>query len=301
MDLNETAVFVKVVQAGSFSAAARQLGLPTSTVSTRISRLEQRLGVTLLQRTTRRLSLTESGELYYQHAAAGLGHMLEAEAAVTASAGEPRGRLRVTAPADFGDSILVCLLEQLRAAYPQINIDLLLTDSYLDLVGEGVDVAIRAGELSDSTLIAKKTGIACWALFASPQYLDSAPPLESPRDLGRHRCLQFTSFGKQQWSLSNRKNNVSVPMSGNLIINDLGVIRLMILDGQGIGLLPTYSCREDVQAGELVRVLPKWQARADPVHLVYPRQRYVPPKLRAFVDIAAQVLNELLDADQNQI
>lgn len=300
MDLNESAVFVKVVQAGSFSAAARQLGLPTSTVSTRVSRLERRLGVTLLQRTTRRLNLTELGELYFQHAAQGLGQMLEAEAAVTASSGEPRGRLRVTAPADFGDTVLVCLLERLREAYPQVSVDLLLTDSYLDLVAEGVDVAIRAGELRDSTLIAKRVGIACWALFASPDYLEGSPPLASPAGLRRHRCLQFTSFGKEQWNLSNRKSDVTVPMEGNLIVNDLGVIRLMTLDGQGIGLLPTYICREDVQAGKLIRVLPKWQARADPVHLVYPRQRFVPPKLRVFVDIAAQVLNELLGEDQHQ-
>lgn len=295
MDLNESAVFVKVVQAGSFSAAARQLGLPTSTVSTRVARLERRLGVTLLQRTTRRLSLTELGELYYRHAATGLGHMLEAEAAVTASMGEPTGRLRVTAPADFGDAILVCLLERLRRSYPQIDVDLLLTDSYLDLVAEGVDVAIRAGELRDSTLIAKRVGIACWALFASPDYLDAALPLASPRGLRRHRCLQFTSFGKSQWTLSNRKDSVTVPMEGNLIVNDLGVIRLMTLHGQGIGLLPTYICREDMAAGRLVRVLPKWEARADPVHLVYPRQRFVPPKLRAFMDTAAEELGGLLN------
>lgn len=295
MDLNESAVFVKVVQAASFSAAARQLGLPTSTVSTRVARLERRLGVTLLQRTTRRLSLTELGELYYRHAAIGVGHMLEAEAAVTASMGEPTGRLRVTAPADFGDAILVCLLERLRRSYPQIDVDLLLTDSYLDLVAEGVDVAIRAGELRDSTLIAKRVGIACWALFASPDYLDAAPPLASPRGLRRHRCLQFTSFGKSQWTLSNHKDSVTVPMEGNLIVNDLGVIRLMTLHGQGVGLLPTYICREDMAAGRLVRVLPKWEARADPVHLVYPRQRFVPPKLRAFMDTAAEELGGLLN------
>lgn len=295
MDLNESAVFVKVVQVGSFSAAARQLGLPTSTVSTRVARLERRLGVTLLQRTTRRLSLTELGKLYYRHAATGLGHMLEAEAAVTASMGEPTGRLRVTAPADFGDAILVCLLERLRRSYPQIDVELLLTDSYLDLVAESVDVAIRAGELRDSTLIAKRVGIACWALFASPDYFDAAPPLASLRGLRRHRCLQFTSFGKSQWTLSNRKDSVTVPMEGNLIVNDLGVIRLMTLHGQGIGLLPTYICREDIVAGRLVRVLPKWEARADPVHLVYPRQRFVPPKLRAFLDTAAEELGGLLN------
>ncbi len=221
--------------------------------------------------------------------------MLEAEAAVTASMGEPTGRLRVTAPADFGDAILVCLLERLRRSYPQIDVDLLLTDSYLDLVAEGVDVAIRAGELRDSTLIAKRVGIACWALFASPDYLDAAPPLASPRGLRRHRCLQFTSFGKSQWTLSNHKDSVTVPMEGNLIVNDLGVIRLMTLHGQGVGLLPTYICREDMAAGRLVRVLPKWEARADPVHLVYPRQRFVPPKLRSFMDTAAEELGGLLN------
>lgn len=296
MDLNETAVFVKVVQAGSFSAAARQLELPTSTVSTRVARLERRLGVTLLQRTTRRLRITEVGELFYSHADKGLGHFLDAEAAVAASIGEPKGRLRMTAPADFGNAILARLLTRLRNAYPQIDVDLLLTDSYLDLVAEGVDVAIRAGELRDSTLIAKKVGIACWALFASPAYLKTAPSLASPLGLRRQRCLQFTSFGKAQWTLFSRKDSVTVPMQGNLVVNDLGLIRSMTLQGEGIGILPTYVCHEDLQAGRLVRALPKWQARADPVHLVYPRQRFVPPQLRAFMDIAAAELGPALGA-----
>ena len=294
MDLNETVVFIRVVQAGSFSAAARQLGLPVSTVSTRVARLERRLGVTLLQRTTRRLSLTEPGELYYRHAAEGLNYMLEAEAAVTASTGEPRGRLRVTAPADFGDTILVNLLNRLHDAYPEIDVDLMLTDSYLDLVAESIDVAIRAGELSDSTLVAKRVGIACWALFASPGYVDAVQTPATPRGLSRHRCLQFTSFGKEEWTLSNRKESLRIPMKGHRIINDLGMIRLMALEGQGIGILPTYICREDLNEGRLVRVLPKWQARADPVHLIYPRQQFVPPKLRAFMDIAASELYSLL-------
>lgn len=294
MDLNETAVFIRVVQTGSFSAAARQLDLPVSTVSTRVARLERRLGVTLLQRTTRRLSLTEPGELYYRHAAEGLNYMLEAEAAVTATTGEPRGRLRVTAPADFGDTIFVNLLNRLHDSYPEIDVDLILTDSYLDLVAEGIDVAIRAGELSGSTLVAKRVGIACWALFASPEYLDATQPPATPRGLSRHRCLQFTSFGREEWTLSSRKESLSIPMQGNMIVNDLGMIRLMTLEGQGIGILPTYICREDLNEGRLVRVLPKWQARADPVHLTYPRQQFVPPKLRAFMDIAAEELYRLL-------
>jgi DNA-binding transcriptional LysR family regulator len=294
MDLNETAVFVKVVQAGSFSAAARQMDLPNSTVSTRVARLEKRLGVTLLQRTTRRLHLTEAGEMFYRHAAVGLDHMLEAEAAVAAVSGEARGLLRLTAPSDFGDEILVGLIDALLAEHPAIHLELTLTDRFVDLVAEGVDVAIRAGELEDSTLVARRVGVACWAAVASPGYLHAAPSLARPQDLQEHRCLQFTSLGREQWTLAGAGGEVSVPMSGELVVNDMGVIRKEALAGRGIALLPTYVCRREIEDGRLVRVLPEWRAKADPVHLVYPRQRFVPPKLRAFMDVAAPLLQEWL-------
>lgn len=296
MDLNETAVFVKVVQAGSFSAAARRLGLPTSTVSTRVARLERRLRTTLLQRTTRRLSLTQAGELYYRHAAAGLEQMLEAEAAVTAAAGEARGLLRVTAPADFGDAILAGLVGAMRAACPRVEMELLLTDRNVDLVAEGIDVAIRAGALRDSSLVARRVGSACWAPYASPDYLRSAPPLSSPQQLTAHACLQFTPLGKQQWTLYDGNTSVSVPMAGQVIINDFGVIRALALAGHGVALLPTYTCRTEAAEGRLQRVLPQWYARADPIHLVYPRQKFVPPRLRAFLDTAAGELGNWLEA-----
>lgn len=294
MDLNETAVFVKVVQSGSFSAAARQLALPTSTVSTRVARLEKRLGVTLLQRTTRRLHLTEAGELFYRHASTGLGHMLEAESAVTAASGEPRGHLRVTAPADFGGAILAGLVNAVGKDYPAINIELSLTDRYVDLVAEGVDVAVRAGELQDSTLIAKRVGIACWAPVASPEYLRGASPLNKPQQLRKHRCLQFTSLGKDQWTLFKTKGSIAVPMEGRVVINDLEIIRSMVLEHQGIALLPTYICRAELETGRLVRVIPEWYARADPIHLVYPKQQFVPPKVRVFMSIAETLLRDRL-------
>lgn len=294
MDLNETATFVKVVQAGSFSAAARQLELPTSTVSTRVARLEKRLGVTLLQRTTRRLHLTEAGELFYQHAATGLGHMLDAEAAVTAASGKPRGLLRVTAPADFGGAILARLVNAVGVEHPAINVELSLTDRYVDLVAEGIDVAIRAGELQDSTLIAKRVGIACWAPVASPDYLRGAQPLTKPQQLRKHRCLQFTSLGKDQWTLFNTKGNITVPVEGRVIINDLEIIRSMVLEHQGVALLPTYICRAELATGRLVRVIPDWYARADPINLVYPRQQFVLPKVRVFMGIAEVLLREWL-------
>lgn len=294
MDLNEAAVFVKVVDAGSFSAAARLLGLPTSTVSTRVARLERRLGVTLLQRTTRRLNLTDAGSLYYRHAATGLGYMLDAEAAVTESIGEPKGLLRVTAPADIGDDLLADIVRQMHRRYPKVGIDLVLVSRYVDLVAEGVDVAIRTGSLKDSTLIAKNIGLARWAPFASPDYLAVATLPDSPQALRHHCCLQFTPLGKESWTLSGEGGSVTVPLPGLVMINDVRVIRAMALAGEGVALLPEYLCRAECAAGRLVRLLPDWHAKADPVHLVYPRQRFMPPKLRAFIDLAGEELGRWL-------
>jgi len=158
-----------------------------------------------------------------------------------------------------------------------------------------VDVAIRAGKLQDSTLIAKKVGVACWAPYASPAYLRGAPPLTRPQALRKHRCLQFTPLGKDHWTLSDGKGSVTVPLAGQVIANDIGIIRAMALAGEGVALLPNYVCREEAEAGHLVRVMPEWQARAEPVHLVYPRQRFVPPKLRVFIDLAAEELSRWLD------
>lgn len=295
MDFNEVAVFVKVVQAGSFSGAARLLDLPTSTVSTRVARLEKRLGVTLLHRTTRRLKLTDAGALYFQHASTGLGHVQEAESAVTESTGEPRGLLRVTAPADIGDHLLTQIVQQMRRLHPTVSIDMVLVNRYVDLVAEGVDVAIRTGSLKDSSLIAKQAGIAQWVPFASPAYLNAAPTLDSPQALRHHRCLQFTPLGKDSWTLKGHSGSVTIPMSAQVLINDVRVVRALALAGEGIALLPVYLCHQDCTAGQLVRVLPQWHAKADPIHLVYPRQRFMAPKLRAFIDLAMQELAACLE------
>lgn len=294
MDLNESAVFVKVVDAGSFSAAARFLGLPTSTVSTRITRLEKRLGVMLLQRTTRQLRLTEAGKLYYQHASIGLAHMLDAEAAVSASGDEPKGLLRITAPADIGDALLAEIVTELRREYPQISIDMMLVNRYVDLVAEGVDVAIRTGELKDSTLIAKKVGMARWAMFASPAYLKSSPPLKTPQMLAQHCCLQFPALGKDNWTFKNKNDHLTIPLTGQVLVNDVRIIHSMSLAGEGVALLPEYMCQADCDEGRLMRILPEWRAKEDPVHIVYPRQRFIAPKLRAFIDLASKKLSDKL-------
>ena len=292
MDFNEAAVFVKVVQAGSFSGAARQLGLPTSTVSMRVSRLEKRLGITLLQRTTRKLNLTEAGTAYYHHASLGLGYMLEAEAAVDEARQQPQGKLKITAPADMGDGLLAALIEHSQKQYPALEVELWLTDRYVDLVAEGVDAAIRTGKLRDSSLIAKSIGTICWGLFASREYLDQAPPLDEPQHLHAHKTLQFTPLGRDAWELSNERSSITIPLTGRTMANSIGVIRAMTLNGQGVALLPTFTCKPELKSGELIRLLPEWHGRADPVHLVYPRQRFMPPKLRAFIDLAQEELRQ---------
>lgn len=290
MDLNQAAVFVKVVQAGGFSAAARLLGLPTSTVSHRVAMLEKRLGVTLLQRTTRRLHLTDAGQVYFDHASAGLVQMFDAEAAVTEATAEPRGLLRVTAPVDIGDQILATILCKMRSQWPKVDVELVLMNRYVDLVAEGIDVAIRTGNLQDSTLIARHAGIARWMAFASPDYLAGAATIDSPQALRHHRCLQFTPLGREIWTLYGSESSLTVPMSGQTIVNDIGLIMALTLAGEGVALLPVYLCRQACDEGRLVKVLPEWHAKADPIHVVYPRQRFMAPKLRAFIEVAVEEL-----------
>ena len=294
MDFNEAAVFVKVVQAGSFSAAARQLGLPTSTISTRVARLEKRLGVTLLQRTTRRLSLTEAGTLYFEHASTGLGYLLEAEAALDEARQQPQGTLKVTAPADLGDALLGRLIAQMQSSYPALSVEVLLTERYVDLVAEGIDAAIRTGELRDSSLIAKSLGKIQWALFASPQYLQQAASLEQPTDLNQHQCVQFTPMGRHHWALQRETTEIRVPLTGHTLVNSIGVVRAMAESGQGVALLPTFICQPSVRQGGLQRVLPAWRGQADAVSLVYPKQRFMAPKLRGFIELAVAEFKALL-------
>ncbi|MFQ6333884.1 LysR family transcriptional regulator [Methylophilus sp. 3sh_L] len=296
MDFNEAAVFVRVVQAGSFSAAARQLGLPTSTVSTRVARLEQRLGVTLLQRTTRRLHLTEAGSLYFEHASTGLGYLMEAEAALDEARQQPQGTLKMTAPADLGDALFGHLLAETQQRYPALSLELWLTERYVDLVAEGVDVAIRMGELRDSSLIAKSLGTIQWALFASPTYLQQAKPMTSPVELAKHPCVQFTPMGRHHWDLQRGMNDIRVPLPGRLLVNNIGVVKTMAENGQGVALLPTFICQSSVQQGGLQRILPEWRGQADAVHLVYPKQRFMPPKLRGFIDLSVTALKPLFVA-----
>ncbi len=290
MDLNETKVFVKVVQAGSFNKAGKELGMPNSTVSAKVASLERRLGVTLLQRTTRKLNLTQAGETYFQKGLQALDEIAQAEQEVSSFQNEPSGTLRITAPTDMGKDPLVGLVSGLSKKFPKLKLEFIFTNRYVDLIAENIDVAIRAGKLKDSGLIARKLGEATWAPYASASYLNQSKPLNHPKDLKNHDCLAFTPLGDDQWKLSNGKTTVSLSVDCRIVGNDLSLMKALVTAGKGIALLPISLCQKEAQGGRLKRVLPDWHANQDPVHLVYPQQKFTAPKLKGFLEIAPDVL-----------
>lgn len=292
MDFNEVAIFIQVVQEGSFSQAARKLGMPNSTVSAKVSSLEKRLGVTLIQRTTRKLNITPAGVAYFKRCIQGMEEIKAAEAEIANAQGEPQGLLRLTAPSELGSSILPSIISQYSKKYPKARVELLLTDRRVDLLSENVDLAIRAGELKDSSLIAKRVGTIYFAPFASPKYLKSKGTPVHPKELRNHSCLQFTPFGVDEWKMTGLKGSLNVAVPGKILINDMLALKKMAMSDDGITFLPTYFCYPEVQSGKLIRILPEWRSHLTPIHFVYPAQRFVTPKLSAFIALAADIVKK---------
>jgi DNA-binding transcriptional LysR family regulator len=295
MDLNETNVFVKVVDAGSFARAAHRLEMPKSTVSAKVSALERRLGVTLIQRTTRRLHVTDTGQEYYQQCVQALQQITSAEEHVTRRQSVPQGSLRITAPIQSGISLLLGVFSEFQNQYPEVNLEIILTERNVDLVSEGVDLALRAGELEDSSLISRKLGTLHFALFASPKYLKTNGMPKSPRDLKDHCSLQFTPRGHRDWKLSGPKGTQTIPIARHMLINDLNLIKVLAVSGAGVALLPTFFCSAETESGKLVRILNDWKSNAQPVHFVYPNQEFIPKKLTAFLDVATRIIQKRLE------
>ncbi len=294
LDLNEIAIFVKVVESGSFSMAARVLGIPKSTVSAKVSSLEQRLGLTLIQRTTRKLNITPPGQTFYLRCAGGLSEILAAQSEVTSAQSEPQGTLRLTAPAELGSTILPSIVSGYMKKFKKVKLELILSDRRVDLISEGIDLAIRGGNLADSSLIAKKLGNIYFAPIASPSYVKSAGLPKSPKDLVDHQCIQYNSTGIEEWKLTGSKGSIVVPMSGRILINDLDMVKSLVFAGHGIGLLPNFLCSEDLIKGRLVRVLPDWKSHSSDVHFVYPAQKFVSPKVSSFIAYATDPVRAAL-------
>lgn len=286
--LNEMAVFSQVVDSGSFSAAARHLGLTTSAVSRHVGRLEAHLGERLLLRTTRALSLTELGQQVYDACARMLGSARDVHALAGSALAGPRGLLRLSAPVIFGQTWLAPRLPGFLAAYPDVNLQLTLADRYMDLVNDGVDLAIRISHSVAPGLAVRPLLTFRYLLIASPDYLLRQGTPDSPGALATHACcyLGFGDFGNE-WTLHQDGRRVSVSVPSRLTINNSGAIVALAAAGGAIGLVPEFAAQQALQDGHVVRVLPDWEFDAPytgSVQFVYTPGRHVALKIRAFID-----------------
>jgi len=291
-------LFVKVVDSGSFSAAARELDLNQSSISRQVSALEDRLGITLLNRTTRRLSLTEAGQIYHERATAILAEVEEANQAVLQLGATPRGTLRVIVPVVFGRLHVAPALPSLLGAYPELRVDLTLTDHALDLYEEGADLAISLGVPNSATLIARKLADNPWVICASPDYLRRRGTPGDPDDLVRHNCLtrRTSAGGSYRWQFRRPDGSPQdVDVSGSLQTNNPEALRAAALGGLGLSRLSSWTVGKDLASGALVRVLQDYEVvpldGEGPVYAVTPTNRHRSAKVRVFIEHMAQWLD----------
>ena len=284
--------FAKVVATGSYAAAGRELGLTRSAVSKAVTELEELLGARLLDRTTRRTSPTEVGRAYYERCVDILASIEETELQVSRLHDEPRGVLRVNAPMSFGIRYLGDAIAEFMAAYPDLKVELLLNDRFIDPLEEGVDVTVRIGALSDSSLIARKLAPARRVLVASPDYLARHGEPQAPEDLARHRCLNYGHVtAPQRWELTTGEETITVPIASYLCSNNGDVLREAALKGNGITLLPTFIVGEDIKSGQLRVVLASHAPTSLAIHALYAPNRYLAAKTRLLIDFLVARFN----------
>src|SRR5579859_2844631 len=282
--------FARVAETGSFSAAARALNLSKSLISRQVSALEAELGSRLISRTTRSLTLTEAGRGYYEQVARILAQIEEADLSVSQLQATPRGRLRVSAPMSFSVLRLAPVLPDFLALYPEIEVDVVLNDRRVDLLADGFDLAIRIGRLADSSLIARKLSDTKLYVCASPGYLQLRGTPKVPADLKRHDCLCYSNADfLTEWRFTDQDGRpLSVEVKGRLHANNGDLLRAAALRGQGLVELPDFLVGPDVESGALVPVLESYFRQDGGVYAVYPHARYLPPKIRVFVDFLAE-------------
>lgn len=278
--------FVAVVEAGSFTAAAERLDIAKSAVSRRVSALEERLGAQLIRRTTRKLSLTESGSGFYGRSARILADLDEAESAVAQEHGELRGRLRVALPLSFGLHHMYAPVCEFSRVHPQVDFDLDLNDRRVDLIEEGMDVAVRIGRLPDSTLIARKLFDARTAVCAGPAYLKRHGTPQTPQDLREHACLTYSNLAEpDRWHYADEKGGrQSVVVGKGMTASSGDFLCMAAAADRGIVLLPTFITHEAIAAGRLRPVLTEFSWPATPAYAVYPPTRHLSYRVRAFID-----------------
>jgi DNA-binding transcriptional LysR family regulator len=281
-------ILAEVVESGSFSAAGRRLGLAASSVARAVGTLENQLGVRLLNRTTRKLGLTEAGRLYHERSRRILAEVEEARLSVTQLEAAPRGTLRLNVPVVFGRLHIAPALPDFLALHPTLRIDLAMTDAFVDLVEEGMDLAIRIGELEDSSLIARRLAPNRRVLCASPAYLERHGVPASPHDLAEHNCLIYKQQNRSVWRLRDAERIHEIRVSGSLVANNADALHTAALGGLGLTVLPAWLVGPDIQRGALKIVLADYQASPGAldtnIYAVFPHSRHLSAKVRAFID-----------------
>jgi DNA-binding transcriptional LysR family regulator len=278
--------FQRVAELKSFAGAARELGVSTSSVSRHVMDLEEELGVRLLNRTTRRLSLTEAGENYCVRSKLILDDLEDLHSVTKDQHSVPSGRLRVTASMTLGETWVVPLLPRFYELYPDVFVELDLTDRVVDLVEEGFDVGVRTGGLKDSSMIARKLMDLNYMTYASVEYCEENGMPEHPEDLKQHKCIQYLQPNHQNddWWYEIDGKEVWLGIKGVVAVNNAWAARDLAMSGMGIACGPDFVVKQDIENGKLICLLPEFECSADPVHAVYPHKRHLSAKVRVFMD-----------------
>lgn len=298
MDYNDLVLFARVVETGSFTAAARLTGRPKSSVTRGIARLEQVLGVRLVQRTTRQRGVTAAGRELYERVRGAIGAIADATEAVRQEGRAPRGIVRVTAPSDAAAMGVPEAIAGLVAANPGIHVELILTSRFVDLVGEGVDLALRAGVLADSSLVARRVGTSDLGLFAARSYLQRRGRPRKLAELARHDGVLFRARGgRAPWTLVGPRGEERVEVTGVVSADDMTFVLRAIVAGLGIGLVPLFLVRRSPFRRELERVLPEHAQRGAPFHVVMPSAAFIPARVQLVRDFLVETLARDLAAE----
>jgi len=291
---NAIPIFVAVAETGGFSAAARELGLSKSAVSKRITQLEDQLGARLIHRTTRKLSLTEAGERFYEYAVTAVRAAQNAEDAVSELQGEPRGLLKIVVPMTFGLLHIAPLIPEFLKRYPHTRIELVMDDKPVNLVEQGFDLAIRAGDLPDSNLIARKLAPVHSVVCASEEYLANSSVF-TPEALSQANCILYSySPNADIWEFAKTQSSdvIRVKVSGNYRVNSSEALKEALLKGLGIGRLPSFVAGEYIRQGALIQLFNEYRMPSKNIYALYPERNYMPAKVRAFLDFAIEYLGK---------
>jgi LysR family transcriptional regulator AphB len=289
-DLNDMMLFIAVIDAGSFTLAADRLNMPKANLSRKISRLEQQLGVTLLERTTRKQHITEAGKHYLTHCRRISQEIELAEISITQSLNEVKGQLKIGVSVGMGHEIIKPVLGQFLRQHSAVNLELSLLNSHVDLIEEGYDLVIRIGEMADSRLFAKRLGIVGRKIFASPEYMKHHGEIKLIEELRHADFLLMSSIqGSGQILLTSKEKQHELKVKPRVLVDDFLILKQMAIEGLGVAIIPDYMCEHEVADGDLVQVLANWGMADVAVNALYPKHRLNLPKVKVFVDFIQAV------------